>query len=155
MFSVTWAWSRSLDNTDKTIQKAIDAKLGELTDKLFAKVMENVSGKILQKRTGQLADSIHRKIVTTETRSTGEVFVEPETEKAWALEQGGKDYYQIVPTKARILRFVGKDGEMVFAPYVKHPPSKAFRYLGEAFDEVAPTVPEEFNRALTEALNAL
>lgn len=155
MLEVTWAWNGSLDNADGVIQKAIDAKLAELTGKLHGKVLDNLSGKILHKQTGQLFDSIRAKVEFNDGQSVGDVYVEPATEKAFALEKGGKGPYPIVPIKATVLRFYAKSGDLVFASYVKHPPSEAFHYLGEAFDEIAPIVPEEFNRALTEAIATL
>jgi hypothetical protein len=137
-------------NLDSKIRAAIAAKLLYLTDMMYNKVMENVEGKILQKRTGQLAESIHKATRTSDNPMVGEVFVDPATPKAWALERGGERYYPIVPVKARMLHFFAKDGTEIFTDFVDHPPSKDFRYLSTALEEMSPIISQEMQQAIEE-----
>lgn len=83
----------------------------------------------------------------------GEVFIEPTTPKALALEKGGERMYEILPTKASVLRWINKGGEKVFAKHVNHPPSRAFRYLGEAYDEMVEIVPGAMEAAIQQTLD--
>jgi hypothetical protein len=152
VFEINFEYDGSLDNLEEEIKQAIAAKLVSLTDMLYSKVMDNVSGKILQKQTGQLAGSIRQEIVDGSDTMTGTVFVEPATMKAWALERGGEEAYTIVPTKGQYLSWIGKDGIRVFAKQVLHPPSKEFAYLREALGEMEQLVPEGFREALEQVL---
>ena len=136
MLEITFTYDGKLDDMEHTLWGAVAAKVEQLTNLMRDKVVENVSGKILQKQSGQLADSIQVRFEYGETFVRGSVFPEPASPKAWALEKGGEEFYSIVPVKARLLSWVNKGGDKVFAKQVNHPPSKAFRYLGEAFDEV-------------------
>lgn len=142
MLRATLEFDERLTGLDERIKVAVVRKMTELTLLCYNKVMENVSGKVLQQQSGELARSIHYEIEETADTVKGTVFVRPETAKAAALEYGGKGYYEIVPVKASILRFFAKSGDLVFTPHVNHPPSRAFRYLGLAADEMATLVPE-------------
>lgn len=136
-----------LDDLDERMKRAISRKMTQLTDLLYDKVIENLSGKILQQKSGELISSIHK---DRERMSggviTGRVYVEPESPKAWALEVGGKGMYPIVPTKASVLRFYWeKLGQIVYLHSVNHPPSQAFGYLRYAAEEVEVLIPERFS----------
>jgi len=135
-----------LDKLGRRLRVATEKQMTRLEGLLYDKVMENVSGKILQKKTGALAASIRQSLDLTGELMTAEVYVAsgPGDIKALTLEFGGKGYYLITPVKAQILRFYGKDNRLVFTPSVYHPPSKAFRYLAEALEEVAPQIPSGF-----------
>lgn len=136
MLEITFTYDGKLDNMEHTLWAAVSAKVEQLTKAMHDKVIENVSGKILQKKSGQLAESIQMRFEYGAELVRGSVFPEPASPKAWALEKGGEEFYSIVPVKARLLHWIDKGGEKVFAKEVNHPPSKAFRYLGEAFDEI-------------------
>lgn len=133
---ITFTYDGKLDDMEHTLWAAVAAKVEQLTNLMREKVIENVSGKILQKKTGQLAGSIQQRFEYGEAFVRGSVFPEPASPKAWALEKGGEAFYSIVPVKARLLSWLTEGGDKVFAAHVNHPPSRAFRYLGEAFDEV-------------------
>ena len=143
MLELTFTYDGKLDNMEHTLWAAVAAKVEQLTNLMHEKVVENVSGKILQKQSGQLAESIQVRFEYGEAVVRGSVFPEPASPKAWALEKGGEAFYSIVPVKARLLHWIDKGGDKVFAKQVNHPPSKAFRYLGEAFDEVAAVAMDE------------
>lgn len=63
---------------------------------------------------------------------------EPADTKAQAREFGGKSYYWIYPSKAKLLQFIGKSGDLVYAKNVFHPPSREFRDIRDALDEEMP-----------------
>lgn len=124
---------------------AMRAKLKELTESLRLKAVANVSGLILQKRTGALADSIVGKINTRGDVAEGIVSVQPANEKAFALEFGGKGYYEIVPVDKRSLMFYwDKMSRKAFFMKVNHPPSKEFAYLRDALSEMEGEVDQGF-----------
>lgn len=123
-------------------------KLTQLTDIMYNKVQENLSGKILQKQTGQLASSIRKEVTESGSEMMGVVFVDPVTPKALALEKGGERYYDIYPVRAKMLRFVNKSGEIVYASHTYHPPSKDFAYLRTALEEMESLIPESFRESI-------
>jgi hypothetical protein len=154
MFTIDFKYDGRLEGLDEEIKAAVAVKLNQLTDVLYSKVIENLSGKVLQKRTGALLDSIRREVDVGDNPMIGTVFPEPADAKAWALELGGEREYAILPTKASVLAFFWeKEGRQVFLPSVNHPPSRAFRYLGIALDEMEALVPEGFREALDEVLS--
>lgn len=133
-----------IDSLGRKLSRATEQAALDLTDVLYMKVMENVSGKILQKRSGELAASIRQETLIADGVYTSSVWVEPESDKAWALEKGGKGFYVIEATKATVLRFVTKSGDKIFAKSVNHPPSQKFAYLASALEETEPLIPEKF-----------
>jgi hypothetical protein len=154
MLGVNYTVPPNLEDLDGRIKAAVVSKLIELTQVMFDKVQENLNGKILQKQTGQLASSMQQTVEIRENVSTGAVFPEPASPKAWALEKGGKGYYEIYPTKAAVLSWVGKEGGRVFRASVNHPPSKDFRYMELALDEMRELVPAGFEAAIQEVLDS-
>ena len=68
-------------------------------------------------------------------------------------EYGGKGFYEIVPVHKMILRFVGKGGDVVFAPYVYHPPGSERSYLRSALHEMAPEIETGLNQAIQDAIS--
>jgi|HubBroStandDraft_2_1064218.scaffolds.fasta_scaffold178658_2 hypothetical protein len=154
MFTAIFTYDGRLEGLDEEIKTAVAAKLNQLTYSLYSKVMENVEGRILQKRSGDLASSIRMEVDTSSNPMVGTVFPEPADAKAWALERGGDRDYPIVPTKGSVLAFYWeKEGRFAFLPSVNHPPSRAFRYLGLALDEIEPTISSEFLEAINEVLH--
>lgn len=151
MFDIKFEYDSRLDTLDEAIITAVTKKLAELTIKMYEKVIENVSGKILQKQSGQLAGSVNLNFGFDGGTRIGEVFIDPASPKAWALEKGGTQYYDIRPTKAQFLHFFTKSGAEVFTKYVSHPPSREFAYLRTALDEMRPLV----QPGLAEAVQAI
>lgn len=152
MLKIEFVYDSRLDGLEEKIRQAVGDKLKELTRQLYDKVIENVSGRILQKQSGELLASIQKQMFLTGEVMEGTVFVEPETPKAWALEKGGVRAYDIYPTKATMLHWISKDGKHRFAKHVLHPPSAEFAYLRTALEEMAPIIPEEFTRAISDAI---
>jgi hypothetical protein len=144
-----------LDSLGRRLKAATERKMEQLTNLMYEKVMENVSGKILQKQSGALAASIRMETDVRGDQYFGSVFVESPNEKAYALEKGGKAYYPIFPVKAELLRFVTKSGETVFAKFVNHPPSQEFAYLRTAAEEMVPIIPEGFREYIQAVLDGL
>jgi hypothetical protein len=141
-----------LDDMPEELRLSIGEGITTLTDLLYDKVMENVSGKLLQTKTGELASSVQKMIDVDTDPMIGSVFVDPVSPKAMALEYGGKDYYMILPSKAKVLRFFTKDGVEVYSAFVNHPPSRAYMYLRSAFAEIAPMVEGSFLAAVERAM---
>ena len=140
---------------NERIKAALADKLTELTELAADKITENISGKILQKQSGALLQKVEEstEIDTASNPMTGFAGIAHPGPKEWALEKGGengKGWYPIVPIKAEFLRFFSKTlGKIVYAKYVKHPPSKEFRYIGLVEDEMVDLVPEGFEEAIT------
>jgi hypothetical protein len=144
MLEISLEGTTRIDSIGRHLRVATEKKMIELTDLMYEKVMENVSGKILNKQTGQLAGSIHKENASAGDFYLGSVYVSPVTDKAWVLEKGGKGYYPITATKASVLHFFSKSGEEVFTKSVNHPPSKEFAYLRRALEEMEDVVPRGF-----------
>ena len=154
MFDIKFDYDSRLDTMDEAIIIAVTKKLADLTIQMYQKVMENVSGKILQKQSGQLASSINLNFGFDGNTRIGEVFVEPASPKAWALEKGGEKSYIITPVKAQVLHFFWtKIGQEVWLKSVDHPPSREFAYLRLALEEMQDIVPTGMREAIQGVLD--
>lgn len=146
-----------LDSLGRRLRVATEKNLINLTDVLYAKVIENLSGRILQEKSGQLRDSVQR---TTDVMDgyyplyIGTVYVSPITPKAVALEYGGKQSYLITPSKGEFLKFYWeKMGKTVYLRSVEHPPSKAFAYLRSALEEMESEILPSFRDNIQRVLD--
>jgi hypothetical protein len=142
-----------IDSIGRRLRVATERKMLQLTEALYEKVIENVSGKILQIKSGSLVSSIHMTTDFSQELMTGSVYVEPADDKAWVLEKGGKGSYPIVATKAEVLHFFTKSGVEVFTKSVDHPPSRKFAYMQTALDDMRELVPQGFAQYIQAALN--
>lgn len=134
-------------------RSALEAKFGALAQRLYDKVIENLSGKVLAEKSGELKASIQQLTDVAGDPMTAIVGPEPASAKAWALEYGGRGDYPIFPTKAKVLSFFwDKVGQQVWFPAVNHPPSKEFAYLRSALAEVEATAVEEMRETAAEVL---
>lgn len=71
---------------------------------------------------------------------------EPAEPKAVAREFGGKGWYEILPSEANLLQFIGqKDGAFVRTKFVWHPPSREFRDIRDAITEMLPIIEAEID----------
>jgi hypothetical protein len=146
--------STGLDDLDIKMRRAISKKMTQLTDIMYEKVIENLSGKILQSKSGELVSSIHKERTRlSEGVITGRVFVSPESPKAWALEKGGSSSYPIFAKNETLKFFWDKMGQVVYFPSVNHPASKEFGYLRHALEEMEPLVPERFSDIVSLIIN--
>lgn len=68
--------------------------------------------------------------------------------------QESKGWYDIYPTKVRLLRFIGKDGTQVFTGHVFHPPFPMERYVEPTFEEAIPMIEVALDAAIEAALRA-
>lgn len=138
---------------DQRFRGALENKFFALSEQLYRKVIENVSGTVLQQRSGELARSIWRDVDIVGDTLTASVAVRPETPKALALEFGGSKSYAIYPSKARVLHFFwDKVGAWVYLTGVSHPPSREFAYLRKALAELEPIVVSEMRDTAREVL---
>lgn len=153
MLEIYLEGTNRLDSLGRRLHVLTFRKLTELTDLMYNKVIENLSGKILNKQSGALAESIKIQTEDHGEIMTGVVYVSPETEKARVLEYGGKGYYPILPVKGEALKWISKGGETVYAKSVFHPPSREFAYLRTAAEEMAPIIPEQYKEAIQAMLD--
>lgn len=56
----------------------------------------------------------------------------------WVHERGGLRSYMIRPVRKKVLRWIGPDGQEVFARSVRHPPLDPRPFLGPAVRDGAP-----------------
>lgn len=154
MLEVSFDFDERLDGLDEAIFGAVAKKMIALTQELYEKVVENLSGKILQQKSGELVGSVRQSVDVAADPMTGSVYMEPASPKAWALERGGEREYLIVPTKANILRFYwDKVGQTVFFPSVNHPPSREFAYLRTALEELRPRFAEGVQEVIQDVID--
>jgi hypothetical protein len=131
-----------MEGLPKRLQDAIEAKMRVLTDKAYAKAVGNFSnGKY--NSTEEVAHGVERQ---------GNLvigFIEPLTLKARIQETGGERYYEILPVKARVLRFIGKqDGQLVNTKYVLHPPIPGKHYIRDTIAAMATEIRDELNATI-------
>lgn len=95
-------------------------------------------------RTGNLTRRTKAKVIKT---GKGRVIkVSNAAKYAWAQDQGSGLYgpkrskYVIRPKRAKALRFIGRDGNVVFAKRVEHPGVKPTRFLYHAADTTGRTL---------------
>ena len=146
----------NLERIPQRLHAEIEEKLESLIGELRLKVQENLSGKVLNTKTGALLGSLVSGVERIGNLAIGFVAVEPTDSKveAYAMvhEYGGKGFYEIVPVHKLILRFEGKSGEVVFAPYVYHPAASERSYLRSALHEMAPEIEAGLNQAIRDAI---
>lgn len=132
-----------LDRLPARIHAAVQLKFSELVGLLREKVAENLGGKVLQIKSGALLRSLGPPVVENiglTLIGTVDIIPENENVKEYALahEYGGKGSYEIVPMNKSLLRFIGKSGDVVFAPYVYHPAAAERSYLRSALADMQP-----------------
>ena len=138
---------------DSRFRIALEQKFSQLSQMLYDKVIENLSGKILRQKTGQLLESIRQETDVGSDPMMTIIGPEPATPKAWALEEGGTKSYIIVPVRAGALHFYWeKIGQEVWFPAVNHPPSQKFGYLSNALAEMHEPFVEGMRETAQEAL---
>jgi len=141
-----------LDKLPERLHEAIRVKLVEGVAELRLKVIENLTGKVLNSKSGRLVESLVSGVEELGSTLIGFVAIESADAKvkayAEAHEYGGKGSYEIVPIQKKILRFIGKSGDIIFAPYVYHPPAAERSYLRSALWEMAPEIEEQINAAI-------
>lgn len=146
----------NLERIPERLHAEIEEKLESLVAELRLKVQENLSGKVLNTKTGALLGSLVSGVERLGSLLVGFVAIDPADSKveAYAMvhEYGGKGFYEIVPIHKLILRFEGKGGEVVFAPYVYHPPAAERSYLRSALHEMAPEIEAGLNQAIRDAI---
>lgn len=131
---------RRLDGLPTAIQEAVVAKVRATVEEVYDKVH----------------GALPKFQIERGTEVQGSLVIgwfEPSEPKAIAREFGGKGYYEIVPTKARVLRFLGsRDGKMVHTDFVWHPPSREFRDIRDALDTKLLTLGSEIEEIIAREL---
>lgn len=148
----------NLERLPQKLHEAVRLKMDEEVSALRLKVLENLSGKVLNSKSGALASALVSGVDEIGTNLlVGFVAIESSDTKvmayAHAHEYGGKGFYEIIPVQKLILRFESKSGEIVFAPYVFHPPQAERSYLRSALHEMAPEIENQINLAIQAQLD--
>lgn len=73
----------------------------------------------------------------------------------WTHEFGGRRTYVILPRKKKILRFIGRDGSVVFAQMVIHPPLRPRPFLRPALEEASKLMIVRIDKALSELARSI
>jgi hypothetical protein len=103
---------------------------------VWSRVKGNLMGRVLDRQSGALIQDVEDNIQVKQTFTgiTGSIGTNLIYGVAW---ETGADFpaYTITPTKAKVLRFIGKDGDVVFTSMVKRTPRTegARSYMEEAF----------------------
>lgn len=140
------------------ILAGVFTKTSELMIRLQAHVVtQKLSGQVLRRITGVLASSVQAQPTRVEgDRVIGEVTAGtgPSNVYAWTHELGGSHDFTIVPTKAKVLRFLSTSGEEIFRRSVHHPPLPARPFAEPSLDEMRETIVQEIQRAFDDALKS-
>jgi hypothetical protein len=90
-------------------------------------------------------------------------YLDPTTIRSGVLKQGSSiigyiestdksGHYEIVPVKAKMLRFIAKDGEKVVTQHVWHPYLKGSPLIASKMAELKPWIEDQIQDALIAAL---
>jgi antitoxin (DNA-binding transcriptional repressor) of toxin-antitoxin stability system len=132
-----------LDAVPAKLRAALDAKFRSEFEEIYHQAIGVFSG-------GKYSTSSEVEHGVDSIGSTLIGFMEPITTKAQVQEFGGQSYYEIFPTKARVLRFIGRSGEVVFRPRVFHPPVRGKHYIAETIAAALPHLRTVLVEALEE-----
>lgn len=116
-------------------------------------VTQKLSGQVLRRVTGVLASSVTTipakvegtTIVAGVESSGGPAFY------GHIFESGGARGYDILPTRARVLRFVS-DGQVIFTRMVHREPQPARPFMQPSLDEMKDVIVQGMQEALRRAL---
>jgi hypothetical protein len=124
-----------LDKLPASIRNALKKKYEDIFDQLRAGMKDQIPLKFLDP-----------KLVTSGVEEIGSSvigFIEAEDKPG---------VYAIFPTKAKVLRFLSKSGEIVFAPKVlNHPFPKAAQHLNQYLLDSKPWIVEQLTNAVKDA----
>ncbi len=141
-----------------TIAEVLRSKLNAALFNLQSYIVTSkLSGQMLKRRTGKLAGSI--RVVPASFEGTSIVgAVEGAGSVAWygklyesqdAGGTGGVPHsWQIIASKARVLSFIGGDGNRVFVRRVMHPPIAMRPFMSSSLTEKAEEIKAELQAAL-------
>lgn len=106
----------------------------------------------LIKRSSKLAKAVRvlRAMIQGDTVVGGLTLSGLAEKYGWVHEYGGRRAYVITPTKKKVLRFVGRDGAVVFALQVHHPPLRPRPFLRPALEEASKLMGVRIEKALGE-----
>ncbi len=122
----------------------------QLLQDIFRRSQERVSGPVLKVRTGHLRRSAFLTVEATPTGAAGVVGYRAIYAK-WQ-EQGTRPY-TIRARNRRALRFMGRDGEPVFAKSVRHPGLRPRPFLGPSVEDVRPQVRPYLTQLVLDVVN--
>ena len=110
----------------------------------------NVSGRVLKRRTGRLASSIRTDIRSTRSGLIGSVGTNVFYGRIW--EVTGRRAVTIVPRHKKVLRFVARDGTVVFTKRAVIPAQKPRPFLRPAVDAMLPEIREDIADRMVKAI---
>lgn len=130
-----------LDEVPVHLREVIQSKFSVLMGELYRKAIRQLSnGKY------EATDEVEYGVEHQGQLMIG--YFEPKTVKAQVQESGGTRWYEIIPTKANVLRFLGKSGEIVYTKRVFHPPAAGKHYLRDTIARELSYLSEELREAL-------
>lgn len=139
------------------LNEALLATVGDLTNQLYARIEENLSGGVLERQTGKLASAVQiqaAEFVGTVCQS--QVFIDEESPEwiiGMAHEYGGTGYYLIVPKEATVLAWEGPEG-MIFGKKVNHPPAQERSFIRSALADMEAHIVDEIKTTIAGVLAA-
>lgn len=133
-----------LDQIPQKLRGAVRARFSLLMDELYKKAIAQLSN-------GKYETTNEVSYGVEEQGSLMIGYMEPLTIKTQVQEFGGQGFYEIIPTKAKALVFLGRDGKKVFTKFVNHPPVPGKHYILNTITESVPYIEAELILAAEEA----
>jgi len=124
-----------LDQFPRRLREALRGK--------FSEIFSEFESSIFSKAPGKFLDPAYIRTGIGDIGNLTIGFIE-------ATDKPGR--YYIFPSKARALRFIARDGDIVFAKVVRHPFLKSIPSVEHALSESKPWIVDKLEDAVIEAL---
>lgn len=148
---------RNLFQLPDVVRQILGPKVEEWTEKTAEAVRENIEHKLSEK-TGKLLAGVKTEVTQSKTKINGRVYISAaDVPYAEAQEEGVvTPPHMIFPSKAKVLAFVGRTGDKVFAAYVLHPGGQipAHHFMKEAYQKMAPEISKGIKKAVIDGIRA-
>lgn len=147
---------RNLDRMPDVVRAICIEKITQATEKMEADVKSNIKDR-LQEKSGKLLRGVESDVIEDGGAVRGRVFIAG-VPYARAQEEGATTgVHMILPNKARVLAFYGREGKKVFATRVLHPGGKipAHYFMKDAYRENGPKLAKDLKRDIVQGLRVL
>lgn len=115
---------------------------------------DKLSGSVLNVRTGNLRRSVHTSPATDSgDQISASVGFGHEAFYGRFHEYGVAHSWQIIPSRAKVLRFEGRDGIVHFARSVTHPGLRERSFMRTGLQDQAPRIVSNLRAAVGEGIN--
>lgn len=139
------------------VRVALRGEIVSLTQQLAQRVKAKLSGQVLNKRSGRLYNSVQTELIEDAQQVYGQVSAGKGVPYAKIHEYGGRTKpHVILPKNGKVLRFVSKSGDVVFATRVNHPGSliPERSYMRSSLTEMRDEIVERLTKATVNAAKA-